>query len=228
MPVYAYELLQALLQCTAFSKTLSLCYVSTSRRELPALISIAFSFVLYHSFLIRTALRTVEDLYPSRSVRFTCVRCFVWVQLLWKANLPSPRRSHCSRRGYSSVGPCWRCWRSWTMLEMLEKYDCHSRSSLGTSLGGTSPRLPSACSGPQAAKCGEEQEHRRLSPDGGFPTLLRSSAPCCCVLPSLGTFSQPLLWGTSKVGHKTRALSYIRKIKSGDSLSAQTQTPSPS
>lgn len=97
--------LQAILHRTGSYKTLSLRCLSTSRHELSDSINICCIF--FHSliFLPHKESTAHSGGHLSFSVPLLSVRpVLVWVQLLWKVNALSPRRSHCSRRWYWSGG----------------------------------------------------------------------------------------------------------------------------
>lgn len=110
--------LQAILHCTDFCKTLSLRHLSTSRHHWAKdLITVVFSFILCHFFLVRT----VEDIYPFRSI------CLMCVQSLYE---PSYFRKsiHCLQGGPSAPGG------------HTEVCGCHS-PLLWDIPGGVTPRL---------------------------------------------------------------------------------------
>ena len=181
--------------------------------------SVTFSSILCHSFLVRTALHTVEAIYLSRFLHLMCPQC------LYESSYSGKSMDHLQGGPTAPGGGTHML--DW---EVLEKRGCCSESSLGTSLGGKQPQAAECtqCLQEPGSKCRAEQEWRwqpwELCPSRGFPTLLWSPALCCCLPPSPGDPLQSPLWGISKGGYKAWALSHI-KIKFWNSLPVQLPRP---
>lgn len=97
--------LQAILHSTDFCKTLLFYYLSTSKHYwVKALITVAFSFILCHFFLVGT----VEDIYLFRSILLFCVQH--WMSpVIWKVSkesVPCLQGGPSAPRGHAELCGC--------------------------------------------------------------------------------------------------------------------------